>query len=89
MIRAKKAYPEHTINSMRVLLRAEEEGEKLFVTEFIELMDISSATFYITVREALIAYGFAEIETNPRERVVTLNLPKRIEGLPDALRSSG
>ncbi|MEM4453073.1 MAG: hypothetical protein QW182_07740 [Thermosphaera sp.] len=74
MIRTKKANPEHTINSMRVLLRVGREGEKLFITEFRELMDISSATFYITVREALIAYGFAEIETNPRERVLYIKL---------------
>jgi len=57
MIRAKKAYPKHTINSMRVLLRAEEEGEKLSITEFLELMGMSSATLYKIVREALVMWN--------------------------------
>ncbi len=77
MMRAKKSDLGHATNSMLALIRARREDEKLFITEFLELMDILSTTFYTTVGEALIAYGFAEIETNPRERVVYIKLTEK------------
>jgi DNA-binding MarR family transcriptional regulator len=45
--------------------------------EFLRGTKIPSATFYSTVKEALVSYGFVEMVTNPRERVVTIKLTEK------------
>jgi len=47
------------------------------VTEFLRETDISPTTFYTTIRDLLTSYGFVEVITNPRERVVTIRLTER------------
>ena len=67
----------HIVRSLLTLLKAEREGRTLSVTEFLRETDISPTTFYTTIRDLLTSYGFVEVITNPRERVVTVRLTDR------------
>jgi len=77
------------VRSLLTLLRAEREGRTLSVTEFLRETKIPSATFYSTVKEALVSYGFVEVVTNPRERVVTIKLTDRGRKLAQCLEEIG
>ena len=79
----------HIVRSLLTLLRAEREGRTLSVTEFLRETKIPSATFYSTVKEALVSYGFVEVVTNPRERVVTIKLTDRGRKLAQCLEEIG
>jgi DNA-binding MarR family transcriptional regulator len=79
----------HIVRSLLTLLRAEREGRTLSVTEFLRETKIPSATFYSTVKEALVSYGFVEVVTNPRERVVTIKLTDRGRKLAVCLEEIG
>jgi len=79
----------HIVRSLLTLLRAEREGRTLSVTEFLRETKMPSATFYSTVKEALVSYGFVEIVTNPRERVVTIKLTEKGRKLAMCLEEIG
>ena len=79
----------HIVRSLLALLSAEREGRTLSVTEFLRETKIPSATFYSTVKEALVSYGFVEVVTNPRERVVTIKLTDRGRKLAQCLEEIG
>jgi len=85
----KRAEFRHIVNALLALLRAEREGRTLSVTELLRETGISSATFYTTIRDALVSYGFAEVIANPRERVVTIKLTERGRKLAVCLEEMG
>jgi len=85
----KRAEFRHIVNALLALLRAEREGRTLSVTELLRETGISSATFYTTIRDALVSYGFAEVIANPRERVVTIKLTEKGKKLATCFEELG
>ncbi|NPA96391.1 MAG: hypothetical protein GXO32_02165 [Crenarchaeota archaeon] len=57
--------------------------------EFLKVSGIPSSTFYTTMRDALIELGLITIESNPRERVVSIKLTDRGRKLAQCLEELG
>jgi DNA-binding MarR family transcriptional regulator len=85
----KRAEFGHITRTLLTLLKAEREGRTLSVTELLRETGMPSATFYTTVRDALVSYGFAEVIANPRERVVTIKLTEKGKKLAMCLEELG
>jgi len=77
--------------TLLTLLKVEREDGRLSVTELLRETGIPSVTFYASVRDVLIFYGFAEVVVNLQEKVAAIKLAGRgrklticIEGLDPA-----
>jgi DNA-binding MarR family transcriptional regulator len=79
----------HVTSALLTLLKAEREGRVLSVTEFLKETGIPSTTFYGNIRDLLTSYGFVEIVTNPRERVITIKLTEKGRKLAMCLEELG
>lgn len=67
----------HIVNALIALLKAEEEGRKLTVSELRKEANIPETTFYRTVKEALEKGGLVEYKVNARERVIEVQLTEK------------
>jgi len=76
----------HIVNALIALLKAEEEGKKLTVSELRKEANIPETTFYRTVKEALEKGGFVEYKVNSRERIIEVYLTDKGRKLAQCLK---
>ena len=76
----------HIVNALIALLKAEEEGRRLTVSELRREAGIPETTFYRTVKEALEKGGLVKYEVDTRERIIEVHLTDKGRKLAQCLK---